>query len=284
MRRLPLAFVALCAAFAPALAGGSGGPPRVVSLNLCADELVLRLADQGDVASVTWLAHDPAGSNVWREAAQVGINHGLAEQVLMQEPDLVIAGLFTTRTTVAFLRRVGTPIVELGVPQTLDAVYTQIGQVAEAVGHPERGAAMVADMRDRLAKSAPYRGTWQPRAFVLRPNGFTVGPGSLVDAILTKAGLANVAAEKGMADYGQIPLETLIMEEADILIVDADERDAPALATELLRHPALQRLGDHIEVVALPSRLWTCAGPMLIEAVERLAEAAERLRARRAGE
>jgi hypothetical protein len=32
---------------------------RIVSLNLCADELVLRLADRGNVTSVTWLSREP---------------------------------------------------------------------------------------------------------------------------------------------------------------------------------------------------------------------------------
>ena len=36
--------------------GARGKPTRVVSLNLCLDQMVLALADPANVASVTWLA------------------------------------------------------------------------------------------------------------------------------------------------------------------------------------------------------------------------------------
>ncbi|WP_142849316.1 ABC transporter substrate-binding protein [Telmatospirillum sp. J64-1] len=283
MRPFLLALLTLLAASACLRAGNADAAQarRIVSINLCADELVLRLADRQHVAAVTWLARDPAASTVWEEAAQVGINHGLAEEVLLYRPDLILAGQYTTRTTVAFLRRTGMPVMELGVPQTLEEVYAQILSVATALGHEERGEEMVAAMEDSFAALAPPPAEWRPRAFVLRPNGFTVGPGSLVDSLLVKAGLTNAAGENGLFLYGQIPLETVILEQADLLIIDADARDHPALAMEVLHHPALQRLGERIEILALPSRLWTCPGPMLVETVKQLAEAAERVRARR---
>jgi iron complex transport system substrate-binding protein len=54
----------------------------MVSLNLCSDELVLRLANRENVASVTWLSRDPDSSNVADPAAQVPVNHGLAEAAI----------------------------------------------------------------------------------------------------------------------------------------------------------------------------------------------------------
>src|SRR5262249_35041533 len=41
-----------------------GKPGRIVSLNMCVDELLLRLAEPRNVASVTWLSRDPNNSNV----------------------------------------------------------------------------------------------------------------------------------------------------------------------------------------------------------------------------
>lgn len=42
-----------------AAAASPAQPERIVSLNMCTDELVLRLADAGRIASVTWLSQDP---------------------------------------------------------------------------------------------------------------------------------------------------------------------------------------------------------------------------------
>ena len=51
--------VALAAA--PLRAGEPAPKPhRVVSINLCVDELLLRLADRRNIASITWLSRNPA--------------------------------------------------------------------------------------------------------------------------------------------------------------------------------------------------------------------------------
>ncbi len=113
------------------------------------------------------------------------------------------------------------------------------------------------------------------RAIILRPNGFTVGPGSLVDEILRRAGMTNLAATLDIGAYQQISLERLALLDADVLIVDSESVGAPSLATEALGHPIVAELSRSLKVVALPSRLWTCAGPALVDAIEMLVEATE---------
>lgn len=272
---LPILFLVL------ALSGSAmaGDPPsRIVSLNLCADELVLRLADREDVASVTWLAHDSDVSNVARRAAQVGINHGLAEEIVPLAPDLVFAGVHTTRTAVAFLKSAGVRVVELGVPQSLEAVYAQIRKVAAALGQSERGARMIAEISRGLVRISADTKKRGVDAFVLRPNGFTVSDGSLVDTLLERAGLVNLAAQQGLDTYRQIPLETVLLTGAEILIVDAEASGGPSMTTQLLHHPALVKADRMLDIARLPSRLWNCPGPHLVDAVERLALAASRAR------
>ncbi|WP_245238964.1 ABC transporter substrate-binding protein [Methylobacterium platani] len=249
-----------------------GWPSRIVSLNLCADELVLRLADRGQVAAVTYLAGDPRGSTVAAQAAGVPVTRGLAEEIVALKPDLVIAGAFTTRTTVGLLKRIGFPPLELGVPANFDGVRAQIRQVAAAVGHPERGEAMVAELDATLARVVPA--SRRLRVLVLRPNAFTVSPGSLGDAIIRAAGLVNVAAEIGRDRTGSVPLEAAALADADLVVVDAGETGTPSLADALLHHPILERLRAQGRTVPIPNRLWTCPGPQVAEVVVRLAAAA----------
>src|ERR1700733_14105217 len=92
----------------------AGMPKRIVSLNLCTDELVLRLADHSNIASVTWLSKDPISANAVDLAADVPVNHGLAEEVIPLDPDLIVAGTFTARTAVAMLKQTGFPVTEFG--------------------------------------------------------------------------------------------------------------------------------------------------------------------------
>jgi iron complex transport system substrate-binding protein len=269
MRRL--AVIPLLLAFGLAAAPALARPHRVVSLNLCADALVLRLTDRADVQSVSWLARDPENSVVAAEAASVPVNHGLAEEVAALKPDLVVVGAFTNRGTVALLRRLGMPILELGVPRDIDGIRAQIRQVAAALGQGERGEQMIATMDQRLA--AIRRPASPPLAVVLRPNGFTAGRGSLVDEILRRAGVRNLAAEQGLENYGEIPLETVALAGVRLLILNQPENGAPSLGEAMLDHPILSALPD-LRLVRVPPRLWTCGGPEVADAAALIAAAA----------
>lgn len=281
-RALGTALVVASLALAATPAAGAR-PERIVSLNMCTDELVLRLADPAAIASVTWLSQDPRNANMAEAARRYPANHGLVEELLAFRPDLVIAGSFTTRNTVALLKRVGAPVREFGVPRDLAGVKAQIAEMAALLGEPARGEALIGEIDARLARLAQRIGKERPKALVLRPNGFTVGRGSLVDEILTRAGFVNLAAELGIDNYGQIALETVALGEADILILNTSEGGTPSLAHEILNHPLIGRLGDRLRLVPLPSRLWTCAGPAVIDAIEMLIDAAAAPRKPRSG-
>jgi iron complex transport system substrate-binding protein len=129
-------------------------PTRIVSLNLCTDELVLRIAEPQNIASVTWLSRDPDNSNVADLAARIPVNHGLAEEIILLNPDLVVAGAYTTRTAVALLRRVGIPLAEIGVPNNLDDVRGQIRDVTALVGERDKGERIIGTM-DRSLGALP---------------------------------------------------------------------------------------------------------------------------------
>lgn len=247
-------------------------PPlkKVASLNLCADELVLRLAAPGQVASVTFLARDKSASNVADLAESVPVNRGLAEEVVPLSPDLVIAGAYTTRSTTQMLRRLGVEVLELDTPRSVEEAYGQIRAVAARLGAQAKGEAMIAQMEKEFAALSPSP---TPRtAIVLRPNGFTAGAGSLVDDILRRAGLDNLAARMSTDSFGQLALEQIVRARPDLLVVN--EEDTPSsLGAELLQHPALAAYPRTHRTAAVPPRLWTCAGPDLPQAARLLIDA-----------
>lgn len=283
MRSLPFATViagaAALALLAPASFRAASGAERIVSLNLCTDELLLRLADRSKIASVTWLSRNPAGSNVAALAETVPINHGLAEQVVASDPDLVLAGRYTTRIAVGMLKRTAVPVIEFDVPRSFGEVRQQITDVAALVGAEEQGRRLIDEIERRIAAVAAKPRSMRPTAVVLNPNGATVGEGTLADDVMTAAGLDN-AAKLRTDNYGQIPLEVVALHEVDVLIVSASRDGPPSRATEMLQHPILAKLTD-TKIVVLPGRLWNCGGPGVAEAVERLdAVAAEVVRSR----
>jgi iron complex transport system substrate-binding protein len=163
----------------------------------------------------------------------------------------------------------GLAVLELDAPTDIDGVRAQIGAVADAVGRPERGAAMVAELDAKLA-AIPRAAGKNPLAAVFQANGVTVGRGSLIDTLIARAGYDNLARRLGIDNYSTLPLEMLIAGQPDLLLIDRNG-DAPSLATALLRHPVVDAAFPPQHRMAMPRNLWVCAGPWVADAVATLA-------------
>jgi len=258
--------------------GARGKPSRIVSLNLCLDQLVLLLADAERIASVTWLAADPLSSVVAERARRVSRNRGFAEEILPLRPDLVLAGEYTTPFTVQMLRRTGFNVDVLPMPANIDGLREQVRVVGDLVRERERADAMVADMDVRLAAAAAPPGARAPRTAVFQPGGFTAGPGSYEHELLRAAGLANVASERGIRLYGYLSLEDLLVTRPDLIVSPGYAPGRPSIGEQVIAHPALRKAGFAQRVVEVPSNLWNCPGPMNAEAVAILAQARDEVR------
>lgn len=252
-------------------------PQRIVSLNICTDELLLQIAAPKRILSVTWLAKEPSESNVVALAREVPSNHGLAAEVIPLDPDLVVAGTVTTPIASSMIKRAGIPLLELPPANSVEDARRQIQKVARAVDEIEHGNELLERLDRRLADLSvlPERG--RPTAIVFSPNGFTAGPGTLVDDVIRRSGFDNLAARRSFGAYHHVPLEILLSEPPDVLIVDSAEESKPSLASQILGHPALLRLSERIRLVSIPSRLWSCPGFGLADAAARLNAVANEL-------
>lgn len=98
---------ALVASVQPALADAPG---RVVSINLCTDQLAMMLAAPGQLISVSHLATEVQSSSMVEEAKAYPMNRGQVEQVFLMRPDMVLAGTYTQVSTVEMLRGLGVEV------------------------------------------------------------------------------------------------------------------------------------------------------------------------------
>ncbi|MGH6782919.1 MAG: ABC transporter substrate-binding protein, partial [Sphingomonadaceae bacterium] len=62
-------------------------PQRIVSLNLCADQYLMALADPQQIAALTPFARDPDMSAGAAMARKLPVARGHAEEVLARNPD-----------------------------------------------------------------------------------------------------------------------------------------------------------------------------------------------------
>ena len=252
----------------------AAAPERVVSLNLCTDELLLLLATPDQIASVTWLVQEPGLSELAEQAGAYVANHGELEEIIPLQPDLVLAGRYGAQTTVQMLRQLNVRVEVLDAPTSLQAVVQQVQDLGQLLGRAEQASKLVATMQLKMDELGTWPYEQRPVAAVYLPNGYTVASSSLMQDLMTYAGLDNLAVVKGYEHYLFLPLELLVHELPDLLILD-EQPSAPSLAHALLRHPVL-RSGPVQEVsrLHLPSRFWNCGTPGVLEAVARLRTAA----------
>lgn len=245
-------------------------PQRIVSMNQCTDELLLKLADPQQIQSVTHFIKDPSVSWDAEQAERYPSNQGHVEELLDYAPDLILVGEFNARSSVMMLQELGLNVHVFRHPQGISDVYEQIHRVAHLVGYPERGAKLVTQIRTHFeAQPKPGRPL---QAVVYQPNGFTMGRNSVVEDVLAAAGYVNAAADWGDGQYSYYPLEQLIERQPDVLILDPQSLGTPALAHQILRHPALAQAFGDLRLIEMPPQAWSCGGPHLTSAVTLLRE------------
>ncbi|HSC15981.1 MAG TPA: ABC transporter substrate-binding protein [Gammaproteobacteria bacterium] len=271
--RAPLAVVALAAASIVAAATADANP-RVASINLCADQHLLALADPEQILTVSWLAADPEESLLASEAQRYTLNYGTAEELLNFEPDVVLAGTYTSPFTRTMLRRLGISVVELEPEASIADIERNVRLVAELVGQVARGEQLVATMREQVRAIEANRPRRSLAAVIVRPGGFTVGAESLANELLTLAGFSNVAAERGLDRWGSLSMEALLRSAPEVIVLTGYRSTQPSLANAALDHPALARLGATQRTVTVHTALWACGLPRSIEAAALLQLAA----------
>ena len=264
--------LAVHACVAPASAA-EAQPRRVVSMNLCTDQMAMLVADPGQLLSVSYLASDPAASVLSAQAGRYAVNHGLAEEIFLMKPALVLAGQYTTRATVELLRRLGIHVEEFAPENSFDDIRANLLRMGELLGRREQARALAAELDRRLA-DLPREGQPGMTVAAYYANNYTSGSGTLMDAIMTAAGLTNVAAKRGYVGTAQLPLEVLVLSDPDLLLTGGDSYSAPALAQEGFEHPAFRSQARLSTPVEIPSRYTICGAPFTAEAVRLLAEAA----------
>jgi iron complex transport system substrate-binding protein len=269
-------FTAFLAAAVPLPAQDAKPPARIVSINLCADQLLMALADPDQILSLSTFATDPRLSYLADEARQFRHDAGNAESVVALRPDIVLAGRFTRLATREMLTRLGYRLVLLDAVRSIDDAIRQIRDVAALLGHPKRGEALVTEIeaarREASAAAQPHRVAFYQR------RGYVTGGNTFTSELLETVGFNHAGGELAGATGGFVPLERLVAAAPDYIVVSSTSANAEDQGTALLAHPALAALFPPERRIALPDRLTVCAGPATPEALRYLAQAARQIR------
>lgn len=265
---------ALSAALFTVLAGATAAPAppqRIVSLNMCADELIIALADPGQIAGLTEWARDPDLSFYADRARTLPITHRSAEEVMLLHPDVVIGASYRTKAALASLEAQHVPMVDLPVEEGGEGMDASIRVIAAAVGHPDRGEALIATIRAELAQIGPPPGRGRVAAYYQR-QGYLTGTGTLVDDMMRRVGLVNLTTRIGRPALSKLPLEQMALARPDFLLMDSGTEAVSDRGSAMLHHPLLDRVVPPTRRIYIPQALTVCGGPSFPKAVALLAE------------
>jgi iron complex transport system substrate-binding protein len=261
--------------------------PRVLSINLCADQLVMLLADDDQIAALSTLSRDSAGSYFHERAASFAQADKRAEDILPRGPDVVLTGPYTSRYTLSLLEELDLRVESLMIADSFESMLGNIETVGAVVHQKERADELVQSLRLKMAAikrrvkqfddSISADGQSAPRAAVYDPNGYTVGHRTVRGEAMSIAGWHNIALDKGIENYGVLKLEDLIKLAPQALVESPYSKDTYSRGQAVTGHPALRQAGLNPLIISLPSNQTICAGPWIIDVIEQLFTARELL-------
>lgn len=256
-----------------AMTAAEARPERIVSMNLCLDSVLVELVPHEHILALSQYARDPWRSTIADIAQTLPYTNETAEEVVALKPDLVITSRHSAIATRNALRRVGIRFELFDVPQSIDESIAQIRELAALLGREAQGEALIGRILAALQRARPDPQARVLTAVIYQPGGLTSGAATVTGELMRIAGLANVAGRYGITKYRPLPLEALVSQPPDILLVGDTTYGAPTQAERIVHHPALQALESRMSREPFPARLLYCAGPAMIDAIAALVAA-----------
>jgi len=269
-KRFALMFPSIIVAFTIGSIAPTRGAdlPRIASMNVCTDQLLLTLADPDQILGLSRYSRDRFQSWAADDARRYRILSGGAEDILVLRPDVVVASLFDKRSTRELLKEKGLQLAEFGVPRSLDEVKDQIRRMGEITEHPDRAAAEIARLDTAIAHARQAVAYKRYRVLPLSRRGWVSGSDSLLSSLLTETGLFNAAGDLGVAFGGFASLEAIVNLKPDFIVVSEAGDTAEDDGRAFLLHPALERFYPPWKRIVIPDRLTVCGGVMLADALD----------------
>ncbi len=199
---------------------------RIVSLNGDITEIIFALELGDHLVGVDSSATYPPDRV--RDIANIGYQRRLnAEGILALNPTLVIGNEHAGPPDVlAQIRSAGVPVAIVANTPTLDSPVHKMTFVAQALGVPERGASLIAQLETDIADAQTaldQASGAPPRVLFIYLRGSDVqliaGSDTPADTMITAAGGINVGAEAGLTDFQPLSPEIVVAAQPDVLLL-----------------------------------------------------------------
>ena len=246
-----------------ALSGNA--PSGIVSIDYCADQMLLKLVDRRRIAGVSHEVELDREFSVPRAAGLPRVRPDI-ESILKVNPAIVVKSYGGGPMLDAQLNKAGIKVVQLGYAATLADIGPQAMTTARALGTEAAGRDMVARLDSQLAP--PAKQDTSPSLLYVTPGGVTSGPGSMIDDMIRASGFRNYETRAG---WHNLPLEALTRDKPDAVLMaffdnPAHEQDAWSSA----RHPLVRQILRDVPRLEVSGASVSCSNWMAGDVVEKL--------------
>ena len=246
---------------APALSG-------VVSLDLCADQMLLKLVEPSRIKAVSHEA-DLDDNFATLRAKNLPRIRPTIEEIAALRPAVIVKSYGGGPLLDNQLARLGIKVVQLDYAARLSDVPATIQSAAQKLDAVDKGQATVSVFKAQLAQARAEQKQAQPTLLYVTPGGVTTGPGSLIHDAIEAGGYRNYNAKPG---WYNLPLERLAQERPDAALAaffdkSAHDQDAWSSARH---HVARKALAD-VPTVSETGAKVSCGNWLIGDVVQDLA-------------
>ncbi len=222
-------------------------PVHILSATLASDEILLSLVDPARLVAVTANALDTSQSNVADAAQPIPNKIAKAdpEQIIALNPDLVLVASYTDAGVVKQLKDAKLAVFLLGSPNSIKDIEANITLLGQAVGEEQQAAKIVDDMETKLKTVADaVKNVQKPlTALYYSPDGYSDGPGTTVDEVITRAGGINAVTAGGIKEpFPQLNDEFVVKQDPDFILLAGFNSYSPGFVDKFNTNPNFQTL------------------------------------------
>lgn len=249
-------------------------PQRIVSLLPSLTETVCELQACGRLVGTDRFSDWPDAVRALPKLG--GLEDSQLERIVALKPDLVLVAV--SARAIDRLQALGLPVLALE-PRNWAETQSVVTRVAQALGDPAAGAALVARIEARIAAAAarvPPAQRGRTVYFEVAANPFAAGEASFVGELLSRLGLANIVPAS-MGPFPQLNPEFVLRAQPALVM------GSTAAVAEMPGRPgwrSLQALqqGQVCAFAPAPYDTLVRPGPRLGDAAEAIADCLVRLR------
>jgi iron complex transport system substrate-binding protein len=269
-------FCALIAGMATAIADDL---PTALSVDNCADQYLLALAEREQIVAVSQDAQQEFSyhADIAKGLPRV---HSTSEELIALAPDIVISSWGWPAQDRRLPEQYGVEFVQIQFGHTPKVITENLRQISVALKRPQVAESIILQMEQRLVRARQRAekivATANLTAAYITPSGTTSGSDTLMGSIMHMAGLRNVVAEHGYAGWRYLDLEQLVSDDPDILVASFFEMGSQTTDNwSISRHKVMQNFLSNKPVVYIPSRYLGCSAWYFLDAVELIQDQVE---------